>query len=82
MKRFFDHPEFQNGVRRTYYRRVRVRIGRPIELHQYCDEKMTKELIDRISGKGRRIVIKLFNGEDLDRFLTGETPFDIFTDRV
>lgn len=38
---------------------------------------MTKELIDRVSGKVRRIVIKLSNGEDLDRFLTGETPLDI-----
>jgi hypothetical protein len=35
-----------------------------------------------LSGKIRRIVIKLYDGDDLDRFLTGETPFDIFTDRV
>ena len=66
----------------TYYKRVRVKIGKPIDLSGYYDQELTKELIDRVSGKVRRIIIKLYDGEDLDRFLTGETPFDIFTDRV
>ena len=82
VKPFFDHPEFQDGVKWTYYKRVRVRIGKPIDLSGYYDQELTKELIDRVSGKVRRIIIKLYDGEDLDRFLTGETPFDIFTDRV
>ena len=82
VKPFFDHPEFQRGVQWTYYKRVRVRIGRPIDLSGYYDEEMTKALIDQISGKVRRVIIKLYDGEDLDRFLTGEKPFDIVTDRV
>lgn len=82
VKPFFDHPEFQNGVRWTYYKRVHVRIGRPIELGPYLEEPVTKGLIDEISGKVRRVVMKLYDGEDLDRFLTGETPFDIYYDRV
>jgi len=82
VKPLFDHPEFQDGVRWTYYRRVRVRVGRPVYLDSFYDEDLSKELIDQLSGKIRRIVIKLYDGDDLDRFLTGETPFDIFTDRV
>jgi hypothetical protein len=30
----------------------------------------------------RRVVNKLYEGEDLDRFMTGEKPFDIVNDRV
>lgn len=79
---FFDHPEFKGGVQWITYKRALVRIGKPIDLSPFHDEKMTKELIDRISGKVRRIVTKLYNGEDLDRFLKGEKPFDIAYDRV
>lgn len=82
VKPFFDHPEFQRGVQWSYYKRVLVRVGRPLDLSGLYDEKMTKEMIDQVSGKVRRVIIKLYEGEDLDRFLTGETPFDIVTDRV
>ena len=82
VKPFFDHPEFQDGVHWTYYRRVFVRIGKPLDLSGLYDEETTKELIDQLSGKVRRVIIKLYNGEDLDRFLTGELPFDIAYDRV
>lgn len=81
-KKFFDHPEFQEGVQYVMYKRVLVRIGRPFDLGEYYDEGISKEVISQISGKIRRIVIKLYNGEDLDRFMTGETPFDIAYDRV
>jgi len=43
---------------------------------------MSKSLIDHIAGKIKRIVIKLYDGEELDRFLTGETPFDFVTDKA
>jgi hypothetical protein len=43
---------------------------------------MTKVDFDRISGRLRRIVIKLYNGEDLDRFVYGTRSFDINKDRV
>lgn len=82
VKQFFDHPDFQKGVQWNYYKRVRVRIGRPIDLGPYYEQEVTKALIDEISGKMRRIIIKLYDGEDLDRFLTGEKPFDIYYDRV
>lgn len=82
VKQFFDHPEFQTGVTWTYYKRVSVRIGRPLDLSGCYDMEMDKALISQISGKVRRIIIKLYNGEDLERFMTGEVPFDIAYDRV
>src|SRR5450759_2429502 len=82
VKPFFDHPEFQSGVSWTYYKRVFVRIGKPLDLSGYYGEVMDKALISQISGKVRRVIIKLYNGENLDRFLTGEAPFDIAYDRV
>jgi 1-acyl-sn-glycerol-3-phosphate acyltransferase len=71
-----------DGVNWVYYKRARVRIGVPIDLSPFYDLTPTKELIDRISGKVRRIVIKLYNGEDQERFLYGTRPFDIARDRV
>lgn len=69
-------PGAKDGVRLITYKGVTVRIGRPIDLGPYYDEPITKALIDRISGRIRRIVIKLYDGEELDKFITGETPFD------
>jgi len=82
VKPFFDHPDFQQGLQWIYYKRVHVRIGKPIDISGFYGEEITKKLIDQLAGKVRRIVTKLYNGEDLDRFLTGEKPFDIVTDRV
>jgi len=82
VKVFFDHPQFQDGVQWIYYRKIRVRVGVPIDLSGYYEEEFDKKTIDQISGKIRRIVIKLYNSEDDKRFLTGETPFNIYTDRV
>lgn len=75
-------PNAKEGIRFITYRDVTCRIGRPIDLSPYYDEEPTKALIDRIAGRIRRIVIKLYDGESLDRFLTGETPFDFTSDAV
>ena len=64
------------------YRHVTCRIGRPLDLSGYYEEQLTKDLIDHVSAKIRRIVIKLYDGEDLDRFLTGEKPFDFAKGQV
>ncbi len=78
-----DHPAAREGsMRFMLYRKMTVRVGRPIDLSGFLEEPLTKNAIDTLSGKLRRIVIKLYNGEDLDRFVTGELPFDIYTDRV
>lgn len=82
VKPFFDHPEFQKGVQWTYYKRAFVRVGRPLDLSGFYDQDMTKDEISQISGKVRRIIIKLYDGEDRERFVTGELPFDIAYDRV
>jgi len=82
VKVFFDHPQFQEGVQWIYYRRIRVRIGRPIDLSGYYGRDVDRAAISQISGKIRRVVIKLYNGEEDERFLTGEKPFDIAYDRV
>lgn len=82
VKPFFDHPEFQEGVQWIIYKRVVVRIGRPIDLGELYDQEISKQTISQISGKVRRVIMKLYNAEDLDRFLTGEKPFDIVYDRV
>ena len=78
-----DHPAARGGsMNFLLYRKMLVRIGRPIDLGGFLEEPLTKNAIDTLSGKLRRIVIKLYNGEDLDRFGGGSRPFDIYTDRV
>ncbi len=78
-----DHPATGGGSTSfLLYRKMLVRIGRPIDLGGFLEEPLTKNAIDTLSGKLRRIVIKLYNGEDLDRFVGGSRPFDIYTDRV
>lgn len=79
---FVKHPRAKDGIKLITYKGVIVRVGIPIDLSPYYDETFSKSLIDRIAGKIRRIVIKLYKGEDLDKYLTGETPFDFANDRV
>lgn len=82
-KMFWDHPDLiRTGHPVTLYKRVLLRVGRPIDLGEFYDQEITAALIHHISGKVRRVVEKLYDGEDLDRFMTGEKPFDIVTDRV
>lgn len=78
-----QHPAAEEGpLRFMLYKRALVRVGVPIDLSGFLDQPLTKTAIDTLSGKLRRIVIKLYNGEDLDRFLYGKLPFDVYTDRV
>jgi 1-acyl-sn-glycerol-3-phosphate acyltransferase len=80
---YVDHPAAAEGsFRFMLYRRMTVRIGKPIDLSGFLDNPLTKHSIDTLSGKLRRVVIKLYNGEDLGRFVYGEQPFDIYTDRI
>jgi len=79
---YVNLPNAKEGIRFITYRDVTCRIGRPIDLSPFYDEEPTKALIDRIAGRIRRIIIKLYDGEGLDRFLTGETPFDFVSDSV
>ena len=80
---YADQPDAGRGsLRFLLYRKVLVRIGKPIDLGGFRDKPLTKNSIDMLSGKLRRVVIKLYKGEDLDRFLTGKLPFDAYTDRV
>ncbi|MFH1149445.1 MAG: lysophospholipid acyltransferase family protein [Actinomycetota bacterium] len=82
VKPFFDHPDFANGAELGYYKRLTIRIGRPLDLSGFQGEPVTSKLIGHVSGKVRRVVSKLYDGEDMDRFFTGEAPFDISYDRV
>lgn len=80
---YVEHPATQEGsLRIMLYRKILVRVGKPISLEGYLEEPLTKNAIDTLSGKVRRVVMKLYNGEDLERFLTGKLPFDVYTDRV
>ena len=79
---FVKHPAASEGVQLINYRKVTCRIGRPIDLSPYYGETRSKYLIDLISGRVRRIIVKLYDGEDLDRLLTGESDFDFARDRV
>ncbi len=80
---YVQHPAAEEGALRfMLYRKVLVRVGKPIDLSGFAGKQLTKSSIDMLSGKLRRIIIKLYNGEDLDRFLYGKTPFDVYTDRV
>lgn len=82
VKPFFDHPDFVRGAELGYYKKLTIRIGRPLDISEYYEREATSQLISHISGKVRRIVTKLYNGDDLDRFFTGEEPFDMVSDRV
>jgi 1-acyl-sn-glycerol-3-phosphate acyltransferase len=75
-------PNAKEGIRFISYKGITCRIGCPIDLSPFYDEDYTKALMDRIAGRIRRIVIKLYDGEDLDKYLTGEKPFDFETDPV
>lgn len=75
-------PGARDGLRLITYHGVKCRIGRPVELDAYYDEPLTKALIDRVAGRIRRIVIKLYDGEELDKYMTGEKPFDFARDVV
>jgi 1-acyl-sn-glycerol-3-phosphate acyltransferase len=79
---FVKHPNAREGIDLLTYRHVTCRIGRPIFLTDYYGEDETKYVIDQIAAKVRRIVIKLYDGEDLDRFMTGSRPFNFALDRV
>lgn len=79
---FFPHEKASEGMAFISYRRVRVRVGKPLDLSPIYDGEPTKLDIDRISGRIRRIVEKLYNGEDLDRFIYGDRPFDVLRERV
>jgi 1-acyl-sn-glycerol-3-phosphate acyltransferase len=82
-RKFWDHPVLnETGHPVTLYNRVTLRIGRPIDLGEFYDMPMTAPVLSQISGKVRRVVNKLYECEDLDRFMTGEKPFDIVNDRV
>lgn len=64
------------------YRSILVRVGKPISLENVREMLLNKATIDMLSGKLRRVIMKLYSGEDLDRFMTGEKSFDICNERV
>lgn len=64
------------------YKKVLLRVGTPVSLEGFAGERPTKASIDRLSGKMRQVIMKLYYGDDLDRFLYGQAPFDVYTDRV
>lgn len=64
------------------YKKVLLRIGSPISLEGFTKEPLTKASIDMLSGKVRQVIMKLYNGWELDRFMYGKVPFDVYTDRV
>ncbi len=64
------------------YRRAMCRIGYPIDLAELHDEPITRSLLDMISTKMRQVVTRLYNGEDLERFMYGAVPFDFAKERV
>ncbi len=79
---FVKHPDARKGIDLITYRHVTCRVGKPIDLSPFYGEEETKYVIDEIAGKVRRIVTKLYDGEDLDRYMSGDETFDISSDRV
>ena len=76
------HPKAGQGYSSVMYKRAACRIGVPLDFGDLYDKPVNKQLLDLITNKVRQIIMKLYNGEDLDRFLTGETPFDFAYERV
>lgn len=82
VEKLVKHPQSKKGYSSVIYKRAKCRIGVPLDLGDLYDEPITKALLDLITSKVRSIIVKLYNGEDLDRFLTGEIPFDFSYERV
>lgn len=82
VEKMVKHPKSDKGYSSVIYKRAKCRIGKPLDLGDLYDKPITKPLLNELSTKVRQIVIKLYNGEGLDRFLTGEIPFDIAYERV
>ena len=82
VEKLVKHPQSEKGYSSVMYKRARVRIGVPLDFGDLYDRPVTKALLDLISTKVRSIIVNLYNGEDLDRFLTGETPFDFAYERI
>lgn len=75
-------PEGGGAFSSVMYKRAKCRIGLPLDFGDLYDKPVNKALLELITNKVRQIVVKLYNGEDLDRFLTGETPFDFAYERI
>ncbi len=80
IKPFVRHPKAQQGLRLITYRDVTCRIGVPVDLSPFYEETLSKDLLDKIAARIRRIVVSLYEGKDLDMFLYGKKPFDIASD--
>lgn len=82
VKPFVKHPRASEGVMLVNYTRVRCRIGMPLDLSPYHGEPLTKDLMDRVAARVRQVVVKLYEGNDLERIMTGEAPFNFAQDSL
>lgn len=82
VRKLVDHPAASKGYSSVVYKRAMCRIGRPIDLGGYHERPVTKALLDELAEKMHSVVVKLHDGEELDRLLTGEVPFDFYHERV
>ncbi len=79
---FVKHPDAGKGIELITYRHVTLRVGRPVDLAPFYGQEETKSVIDEVAAKIRRIVTRLYDGDDLDRYMHGTEPFDFAADRV
>ncbi|MBU4386222.1 MAG: 1-acyl-sn-glycerol-3-phosphate acyltransferase [Actinobacteria bacterium] len=82
VEKVVKHPKREKGYSSVIYKRARCRIGLPLDLGDLYDNPINKKLLDLVTSKVRQIVMKLYNGEDLERFMTGEVPFDFAYERI
>ncbi|MBU4193655.1 MAG: 1-acyl-sn-glycerol-3-phosphate acyltransferase, partial [Actinobacteria bacterium] len=82
VEKVVKHPKSEKGYSSVIYKRARCRIGLPLDLGDLYDNPINKKLLDLVTSKVRQIVMKLYNGEDLERFMTGEVPFDFAYERI
>ncbi len=71
---FVRHPKVGQGLRLITYRDVTCRIGLPVDLSAFYEETISKDLLDRIAARIRRIVVSLYEGKDLDKLMHGNRP--------
>lgn len=58
---FTPLEEFEHGAKLLIYEKVKINIGKPINLDKYYNKEIDINLLHKISSRAKREVVKLYN---------------------